>query len=232
MLSSIFKLIVFIGIGLLLTAVPEWQNNVLINAEVSGWIGYFNTLLINTVLLLFAYLSFRYLNRKYSPAKTLFIQFTIWGIIGLLFEWILINHLPGSDAIQYGMFVYWAVVFGTPALFILKQAKPIRLKLLGSIVGTAILMIIGSLILLNIDPTKEFLLIFAIASWTLTYSFLISFFFRAAGRSPKIKSLLSVAILAFVAEIFLPFPLDFCIFLAIIFSSYWYTIKYLPTSKN
>ncbi|OGJ01401.1 hypothetical protein A3G98_01315 [Candidatus Nomurabacteria bacterium RIFCSPLOWO2_12_FULL_37_8] len=228
MIKFFLQLIVFVGIGLLMTAVPEWQNNVLMNAEVSGWVGYFSTLRLNAVLLLFAYLSFRYLNKKYSPTKTLIFQFTTWGVIGLLFEWILINHPPWSSAIQYGMFVYWAVVFGAPALFILEQAKPIRMKLLGFVVGTAILMIIGSVILLNIDPTKGLLLVFTIASWVLVYSVIISFFFRAMGYPPKMKLLLSAAILVPIAEIILPFPLDFFIFLATIFCSYWYVIKDLP----
>ena len=228
MLSLLFKLIVFVGIGLLLTAVPEWQNNVLMNTESSGWSGYFNTLRINAVLLVFAFLLFRFLNRKYNPAKTLIFQFIIWGIIGLLFEWILINHPPWSAAIQYGMFIYWAVVFGAPALFILEQAKPIRMKLLGFIVGTAILMIMGSIILLNINPTKGFLLVFTIASWILIYSAIISFFFQAMGYPPKMKLLLSAAVLVTIAETLLPFPFDFFIFLAVTFCLYWYVIKFLP----
>jgi len=227
MFSILLKLVVFVGIGLLLTAVPEWQNNVLMNAEVSGWVGYFNTLKLNAVLLLFAYLSFRYFYRKYSPAKTLIFQFTAWGVVGLLFEWFLINHPPGSGAIQYGMFVYWAAVFTVPALFILEQAKPIRLKLFGFIVGTAILMIIGSIILFKVDPTKGFLLVFILASWVLIYSAIISFFFRTMSYPPKTKLLVLVAILVPIAEMVLAFPFDFIVFLTTIFCLYWYVIKYL-----
>lgn len=225
------QLIVFMAIGLLLTVVPEWQNNVLMNAEVFGWTGYVNTLRLNAILLLFAYVSFRYFNKKYSPAKTLLVQFTTWGIVGLLFEWILVDHPLWSGAVQYGMFVYWGVVFGAPALFVLERAKPIRLKLLGFIVGTASLMMIGSIALLGIDPTKGLLLMFTVASWVLIYSAAISFFFRAMGYPPKIKSLLSAAIAVPIAETILPFPIDFIIFLAVIFCSYWYVIKYLPSEN-
>ncbi|HEY4487751.1 MAG TPA: hypothetical protein VI483_03245, partial [Candidatus Paceibacterota bacterium] len=213
MLSFVVQLIVFVGVGLLLTAVPEWQNNVLLNAEITGWPGYFGTLRFNAGLLLFAYLTFRYLHKRYSPAKTLVVQCTLWGIIGLVIEGIFIGHPPWSDAIQYGMFVYWAVVFGAPAIFVLEQAKPVRLKLLVFIIGTDVLMIGASIALLNVDPTKGLLLLFTIFSWILICTIIVSFFFRAVGYPPKILLLLSVAIFVSLAEIIVPFPLDFIIFL-------------------
>lgn len=232
MLSSLLKLAVFIGVGLLLTAVPEWQNNVLLNAEKTGWPGYFGTLGFNAVLLLFSYLSFRYFNTKYPFPKALLLQFTLWGIIGLVVEWAFIGHPPWSSAIQYGMFVYWAVVFGGPTLFVAEQAGPVRARLLASIIATSALLVLGSLVLLALDLGKEALLLFTIFCWVLIYTFLIRFFLQAAGYPPKTLPLLAAAIGVSLAEIVVPFPLDFCIFLASMGGAYWYVIRRLSSNRN
>lgn len=229
-ISFLLQLILFVGIGLSLTAVPEWQNNVLMNAQSAGWAGYLNTLKINAVLLVLSYLIFRFIKKRYSPAKTLMALFTFWGIAGLLVEWTLLNHAPwASGAIQYIMFVYWGVVFSMPALFLLKPSKPLRAHMLGFILAASAVMIVGSAVALTIDPARGLLVIFIIASWSIVFSSAVGFFFQALGYAPKKKLLLAASIFIPAAEMILPFPFGLSLFIAIMFYSYWYMIKRLPS---
>ena len=226
MLQFFRQSVVFIAIGLLWTSVPEWQNNVLMNGEVSGWAGYLGTLKFNTVLLVLAYLLFRFLNQRYGQAKTLLLLFTLCGVAWLLTEWIFINHPPWSAAIQFIMFVYWGVVFSSPALFLLSQAKPVRSGFLLYILASELAMVVISLLTLQINPAKTLLLISIILSWSVVFVFAISFFLKAVGYVSHSRLLLTAAVLVPVAESALPFPFDFIIFLAAIGYGYFSIMRH------
>lgn len=227
MITKIKNLLIFIILGLLLTGFAEWQNNVLMNPDIRGVPGYISTQVFNTILLLFGYLLFSFLKKKYSLSKTFFIQFTITGIMGLLIEWFLVGNNPLSPAVQTVMFVYWGSFLSIPGLFIVQTSKQFRTSLLTYIIASGFITLIASLIALQIDPSKTLSLLTIIATWSIIYINIIGYLFKALGYRSQQRKLLAISIIVPLAEVLLPFPFDFLVFIATLTVGYWYINKRL-----
>jgi len=236
-MRTLIHLVVYVVVAVFLTAGAEWQNNVLMNYDIRGWSGYRETLTLNAVLALFAYGTFTFFRRRFPLTKLLVAQYTLWGVIGLAFEWLLIGHNPFSEALQFGMFVYWAGVFATPMLFILPETSRIRIPLFSYIIGATALLVVGSLMILgertpplaDNDPIRGWLLAFIIIGWQFIYTPLIGFFFRACNQPMRIAWLIALAVVAPLAEILtsalIGRPFNFLAFLIVIALCYRFILK-------
>lgn len=194
--------LMFIAIAVSLTAVAEWQNNVLMNYAIRGWSGYIETLAFNAVFMgIPAYLVFVWLRTKYPVAKVIFIHYCIWGLVGLLFEWFFIGHFPWSYAVQTGLVTYWAGVFAAPLLFLLPSERVLRLRAAVYLVVGSVLMAALSVFVMSVTTNNDLLLLGIILSWMLFYPGILHFLLRTIGLGLTRLEYLSLALITPVIEV-------------------------------
>lgn len=221
LLYKIIEPIVFITIAVSLTAVAEWQNNVLMNPDIRGWVGYIETLTFNAVFMgIPAYLIFMWLRSKYHSAKVIFIHYCIWGLVGLLFEWFFIGHFPWSYAVQIGLVTYWAGVFAAPLLFLLPSQRSLRLRAAAYLVAGSAAMGGLSLIIMSVTPNMDIVLLGIILSWMIFYPGILHLLLRIIGLGLTRLEYLSLAIIVPVIEVltfsFGLVPVKFLVFVMVL----------------
>lgn len=224
--QRIFEPLLFIGIVVFLAAVAEWQNNVLMNLDIRGWLGYRDTLIFYALFLgIPAYVSFWWLRVRLSVPKLLLSFYLLWGFIGLMIEWFLIGHFPWSYAVQIGLVTYWAGVFAAPLIFLLPEGRPVRHAALRYMVLGSIMMFVLSLGVQAVTPNKDLLLLSIIVSWFFFYAGILHFLLRMVGLGlTRFEYVLLAFVVPLVEILSLQFglvPLKFVVFVAAVLYMVW-----------
>jgi len=112
------RLLQFIAYGIAFALVPEFTNLVIINKMPSGFAG---AMVVYCILLSSGYGVQKLIDRRFRGAvfpNVLCIIF--FGLFGLSFEWVVVGNSPwkNPDAIQWGMFVYWAGLYMIPRMLV------------------------------------------------------------------------------------------------------------------
>ena len=100
----------FVTIGLLFAAIPgEIANQLIVHRSLDGFA---STMIIYVFLLGFGF----FVNKifKRNVIQTL-LYFVLFGILGLLFEYLVLRQGPEASAV--GMFTFWAFLFTLPRIF-------------------------------------------------------------------------------------------------------------------
>ncbi len=96
--------------------VPEFTNLVIINQIPGGFRG---AMVVYCVLLAIGYGIQKLIDRLIRDERVRnVVCIILFGILGLALEWFVIGNSPwqNPDAIQWGMFVYWAGLFMVPRI--------------------------------------------------------------------------------------------------------------------
>ena len=102
--------IIFITIGLLFAAIPgEIANQLIVHRSLTGFA---STMVIYVFFLGFGYFISKIFKRKVIPTL---LYFVLFGILGLLFEYLVLRQEPEASAT--GMFTFWAFLFTLPRIF-------------------------------------------------------------------------------------------------------------------
>lgn len=100
----------FVTVGLLFAAFPgEIANQLIVHRSLTGFA---STMATYVFLLGFGYFISKIFRRKVIPTL---LYFVLFGILGLLFEYLILGQGPEASAV--GMFTFWAFLFTLPRIF-------------------------------------------------------------------------------------------------------------------
>lgn len=126
-MRTFVRLLLFVLIGVLTTAVGELQYSVFIRGD---WANLFGSMVFNAVYLVGAFVMTRAFFRL-LPRRTAFLVCVVLAAVaGLGVEWFLIGNSPWGNptAVQIGMAAYWAGMVVVPLIFIDPAPPYYRLK--------------------------------------------------------------------------------------------------------
>ena len=109
------KFLKFIFIGILFSAPIEFWNQI-INLK-NGWVAFFITMVIYSVLLIIGYLINNKIEKLDNKFLTSLIYFLFFGFLGLLVEWVLLGNSNVFFLGQMAMFSFWAGMVFLPKIF-------------------------------------------------------------------------------------------------------------------
>ena len=116
--SSIYRFLRYLAWGISLALGGEFLNQVIVHHSL---VGYFSTLTTYLVLLVFGY-GLQLVIAKIIKKKVIveIFDYLFFGLAGLMIEWFLIGNAPWdhTQALQIGMFTWWAVLWVMPHLFL------------------------------------------------------------------------------------------------------------------
>lgn len=229
-LNHVVTLVGYVLLAVLLTAIPEWQNNVLANSAIRGWPGYFETLKLNAVLAVLAYGMYVVLRRVLGAPRAIIAQYSAWGVIGLLFEWFLVGNNPFTPAWHVGMFVYWASVFATPALLLSKSYQNKKGYLFYTVLSALGMWTISMVLLgLTLQPNlfKGLIVFTTVVSWVFVFGGYVHYVAQAIGRSVSLKRVWLFMFVVSLAEMltFALVPVHMTLVALALFVGYRYVLR-------
>jgi len=172
-MKKIFSFIIF---GLIYVSVPEFTNLIVINKL---YIVFPIALIIYSLFLISGFFIIKLINKLIkNRILNNIIIILLFGFLGLLFEWNVIGNDLDSNAIQFGMFVYWVGLFMIPKILIDEKnnVSIIKDKLKKNFYLYLKIHLIITFILLFIAPTL--LKIFIPILWTIVYSLFFIFYYK------------------------------------------------------
>ncbi len=100
----------FVTIGLLFAAIPgEIANQLIVHRSLTGFA---STMIIYVFFFSFGFFINKLFKPKFIPTL---LYFVLFGILGLLFEYLVLRQGPEASAV--GMFTFWAFLFTLPRIF-------------------------------------------------------------------------------------------------------------------
>ena len=113
----VWRWLLFVGAGVVVAAVGEWQYSVLIRGD---WANLFGSMVFNAVYLTGAFIVTRIVFRVLPRRPAFLVCAALAAVGGLAVEWFLIGNSPwgNPDASQIGMAAYWACMVAVPLLLI------------------------------------------------------------------------------------------------------------------
>ena len=118
------KFLKFILIGYFFAIIVELQFN-----YVTGNVGNFIfTLIAYPFYVSFVYFTSKIFNVIKKDSIADFFVWLVYGLLGLMIEWFIIGNSPwgNPEAIQIGMFSFWAAVAFMPRIFTIEGYKKIK----------------------------------------------------------------------------------------------------------
>ncbi len=140
----------FLFLGLLTAAVGEWQFSVFLRGDAGNFLG---SLAFNAIYLTGVYLLTRPMLGLLRKRPAFLLLYTLlFGLAGLMIEWLLIGNSPwgNPDASQMGMFAYWACMALVPLTFWLQRRAAQTFILRYGLAYTA-LVLLGQALIRNAD---------------------------------------------------------------------------------
>ena len=111
------KLLIFVLLGLLLSAPGEILNQLLARHNFRA---FRSTMISYAVLLLIGFFASKGLSAVCPKSKARLIQYLLFGFLGLMVEWFLLGNAPVLEPFQVitqpGMFTYWGTMLLAPCL--------------------------------------------------------------------------------------------------------------------
>ncbi len=138
----------FIGIGLVTAAVGEWQYSVAIRGDWGNLIG---SVGFNALFMVLVLAGWRALRQVSGDRWWWVVVFTcVCGTLGLMVEWFLIGNSPwgNPDAVQWGMFSFWACMGLVPAALMdgRERGRMVQWVVIGLGAGYVTLMGVGQML--------------------------------------------------------------------------------------
>lgn len=168
--QTLFRLIGFVGLGVLIAGIGETQFSVFIRSDIPNLIG---SIAFNILYLFMAGIVTGYLGKRLGDGLTVIIPLVAGsGIAGLMIEWFLIGNSPWGNpqASQIGMFSYWSAMVVVP--FVCFRPDP-RLKALKKTIFLSVCLYTFAALTVQLAASKNIQFIYHIWAVILGYTALI-----------------------------------------------------------